>query len=75
MAASVSTKAVRELTVQVHRVEAKVDILLAHIGAEVPTHSRIVFAEDGELLEHVERGHLKGPLAKIAARREWSGDE
>lgn len=64
MASATYTRAVRDLAVRIHRVEAKVDILLAHVGADVPTHSRIVFDEDGNLLEHTERGHLKGMLAK-----------
>jgi diacylglycerol kinase family enzyme len=62
--ASVATRAIQDLEFQMHRVEAKVDIILAHLGVDVPTHSEIAFNEDGELIEYAERGHLKGPLSQ-----------
>lgn len=68
--ASVSTKAILELTTNLYRVEAKLDIVLAALDAAVPTHSKIVFDDHGGLVEYRERGQLKGPLTKKAIDQE-----
>jgi hypothetical protein len=46
------------------RIEGKLDILLAHLEAPVPTHTNVVVDEDGEIIERTERGHFKGQLAR-----------